>query len=189
MPTIAAESAAPVIATARLTLRPPRDADAPEMERLLADWEVVRYTAAIPHPYPPGAALAWLAELAAAPAGSPPVWAIERRHDARFMGVIGLKYPAADPAEVGFWLGREFWSQGYMTEALQAVLGHAFGALGLARMQAAANAENGASIRVLEKAGFVYLGVEIRPQPARGDPGPVEVRELRRPARADAQRG
>jgi RimJ/RimL family protein N-acetyltransferase len=183
MPTTAADPGAPVLETTRLRLRPPGYGDAPEMERLLADWDVARFTAAIPHPYPPGAAQAWLDELAAAPPGSPPVWAIERRQDGRFMGVIGFKRPASDLGEIGFWLGKPYWSQGYMSEALAAVLPHAFGPLGLERVQGTAVAQNHASIRVMEKNGFVYRGVEIRPQPARGAPRPVEVRELRRPAR------
>ena len=185
MPTTAADSLPPVISTARLTLRLPGRQDAPEIERLLADWDVVRFTAAIPYPYPPGAALTWLDEVAASPPEGEPIWSIERRQDARFMGVIGLKRPAPDMVEVGFWLGKPYWRQGYMTEAVRPVIDHAFEGLGVERVQATAVAENRASIRVLEKTGFVYLGVEIRPQPARGDPGPVEVREVRRAARRD----
>jgi 8-oxo-dGTP diphosphatase len=180
MPTTAAEPSAPLIETARLSQRAPRRADAPEIERLAGDWEVARFTAMIPHPYPPGAALAWLDELAGAPPGREPVWAIARRDDGAFIGVIGLKRPADDTAEVGFWIGRPFWGHGYATEALRAALAHAFEVMGLSVVQATVNAENAASIRVQEKAGFSYVGVEVRPQPARGDPGPVEVRELRR---------
>src|SRR5260370_34640189 len=61
MPTIGAEAALPV-ETARLRLRPLAASDAPTIERLAGDWEIARYTAHIPHPYPPGSAAPWIEE-------------------------------------------------------------------------------------------------------------------------------
>ena len=57
-------------------------------------------------------------------------------------------------AEVGYWLGRERWGRGIASEALRLLTGFAFGELGLLRLFALPFADNAASIRVLEKAGF-----------------------------------
>jgi RimJ/RimL family protein N-acetyltransferase len=58
-------------------------------------------------------------------------------------------------AEIGYWLGEPFWGRGIATEALVAVTRHAIEAHGLTRLYALPFAENTASCRVLEKAGYV----------------------------------
>ena len=58
-------------------------------------------------------------------------------------------------AEIGYWLGEPFWGRGIMTEALVAVTAHAVATHGLSRVYAVPFAWNGASCRVLEKAGYV----------------------------------
>ena len=74
------------------------------------------------------------------------------------LGWFHLKPVADDPsaAEVGYRLKRVVWGQGYATEGTRALLDKAFGDLGLERVLATALAANGASIRVMEKAGMVY---------------------------------
>ena len=58
-------------------------------------------------------------------------------------------------AEIGYWLGEPFWGRGIVTEALVALTGHAVHTHGLTRVFALPFAENAASCRVLEKAGYV----------------------------------
>jgi RimJ/RimL family protein N-acetyltransferase len=58
-------------------------------------------------------------------------------------------------AEIGYWLGRSFWNRGIMTEVLAAVTAHAIDAHDLTRVYALPFEWNGASARVLEKAGYV----------------------------------
>jgi [ribosomal protein S5]-alanine N-acetyltransferase len=58
-------------------------------------------------------------------------------------------------AEIGYWLGEPFWGRGIMTEALVAVTAHAIATHGLSRVYAVPFAWNGASCRVLEKAGYL----------------------------------
>ncbi|MGH6953671.1 MAG: bifunctional GNAT family N-acetyltransferase/(deoxy)nucleoside triphosphate pyrophosphohydrolase [Alphaproteobacteria bacterium] len=179
MPTTAVESASPpALETPRLILRSLAPADAPEVQRLAGDWEVARYTANIPHPYEPGAAEAWIASGAAELAF---VRAIERRADGAVIGCIGLT-PDAERREgvLGYWIGRPFWGHGYATEAVRAVVDHGFAGLGLDRVRASAVAENRASIRILEKLGFAYVGREREPAPARGGATEVEVRVMTR---------
>ena len=63
-------------------------------------------------------------------------------------------------AEIGYWLGREFWGRGIATAALRLVTAHAFAAHPeLRRLFAVPFASNAASARVLEKAGYVREGI------------------------------
>ena len=62
-------------------------------------------------------------------------------------------------AEIGYWLGEACWGRGIATEALTLVVGHVFARPNLLRLFALPFADNAASIRVLEKAGFVCEGL------------------------------
>jgi ribosomal-protein-alanine N-acetyltransferase len=57
-------------------------------------------------------------------------------------------------AELGYWLGEPYWGRGIVTQCVRAVSAHALGELSLRRVFALPFAGNGASCRVLEKAGF-----------------------------------
>ena len=61
-------------------------------------------------------------------------------------------------AEIGYWLGEDFWGRGITTEALIAVTNHAFANYDLCRLFAHVFDWNGASVRVLEKAGYTFEG-------------------------------
>lgn len=81
--------AQPTLTTARLALRPLAPADAADVQRLAGVFEVAGTTVNIPHPYPDGAAAAFLeAQASAWRSGSAATWAITR--DGAFIGCIGL---------------------------------------------------------------------------------------------------
>jgi RimJ/RimL family protein N-acetyltransferase len=61
-------------------------------------------------------------------------------------------------AEVGYWLGEAHWNRGIATSAIQVVTRHGLEALGLHRVFALPYAQNVASCRVLEKAGYQREG-------------------------------
>ena len=85
-----------------------------------------------------------------------------RRTDARVLGAITLDNIRRGPAQagtLGYWVGQRYARQGYMREALEAVVHYAFKVLDLSRLEAACLPENAASRGVLEKAGFKYEGV------------------------------
>ena len=146
--------------TARLVLRPWELGDAPELQRLASAKEIADGIASIPHPYPDGGAAAW---IASAQERDQPRFAIVRRADGVLVGGIGLRVePEHHRAEVGYFVGVEHWGNGYATEALRAVLDHAFGNLGLNRVYAHHFVRNAASGRVLEKAGLRREGVRRR---------------------------
>jgi ribosomal-protein-alanine N-acetyltransferase len=87
-------------------------------------------------------------------------WGIEHRGDRRLIGRCGFVRfrPAHHNAEVSYALARPYWGQGYMSEALVAVVAYGFMRLGLHRIEAICLADNAASIRVLEKTGFQHEG-------------------------------
>jgi RimJ/RimL family protein N-acetyltransferase len=61
-------------------------------------------------------------------------------------------------ASIGYWLGEQFWGRGIMTEAVTTVTDFCFENLPLRRISAEVFANNPASARVLEKAGFTFEG-------------------------------
>ena len=84
------------------------------------------------------------------------------RRDGVLLGAITLDNIRRGPAQsgtIGYWIGQSFARQGYMQEAIGALVHHAFTTLDLSRVEAACLPENAASRGVLEKAGFKYEGV------------------------------
>jgi RimJ/RimL family protein N-acetyltransferase len=67
--------------------------------------------------------------------------------------------PSSRRAEVGFALAKPAWRQGYMSEALRALLDHAFTVLDLNRVEADTDPRNLPSVRLLERLGFVREGL------------------------------
>ncbi len=61
-----------------------------------------------------------------------------------------------DECELGYWLGKPFWGRGYMPEAVEAILHHAFEDMGMTNVWCGYYDENNKSKRVQEKLGFVY---------------------------------
>lgn len=89
----------------------------------------------------------------------PTVWAIEV--DGEACGGIGIEQKTdveRVSAEIGYWLGESCWNRGIVTEALQAVSKEMFRRFELMRIYALPFADNRASVRVLEKAGYVVEG-------------------------------
>ncbi|MGH1426271.1 MAG: GNAT family N-acetyltransferase [Pseudooceanicola sp.] len=85
-----------------------------------------------------------------------------RRSDDQLLGAITLDNIRRGPAQagtLGYWVGQEFARQGYMGEAITAVVHHAFHRLDLSRIEAACLPENAPSRGVLENSGFKYEGV------------------------------
>ena len=85
-----------------------------------------------------------------------------RRADQQILGAITMDNIRRGPVQVGtlgYWIGAPHAGQGFMKEALLAVVHHAFTAMDLSRLEAACLPENAASRAVLEKCGFKYEGV------------------------------
>ena len=85
-----------------------------------------------------------------------------RRQDDMLLGAITLDNIRRGPAQagtLGYWIGEPFARQGYMREAIDALVHYAFDRLDLSRIEAACLPENKASRGLLEKSGFKYEGV------------------------------
>ena len=110
-----------------------------------------------PSPYTDADASFFLARVAELTV--PTVWAIEV--DSKVVGGIGFELLTdveRVSAELGYWLGEPYWNRGIITEAVREVTAEGFRRLDLTRIFALPFADNAASIRVLEKAGFVLEG-------------------------------
>ena len=140
-----------IIATERLALRPLVPADAADLARLIADWQVIRWLIAPPWPYRLADAREYLASDAAAETR-----AITLGGD--LIGAIGVhETDWGQWPELGYWLGRAWHGNGYMTEAASAMVDTFFasegGCLGSGYLP-----ENVASANVLAKLGFRPAG-------------------------------
>jgi ribosomal-protein-alanine N-acetyltransferase len=86
---------------------------------------------------------------------------IFRQEDNSLVGGLTLanvRRGVAQAGSLGYWLGEPFVRRGYMSAAVKALLPFAFGTLKLHRVEAACIPTNAASIRLLEKCGFVREG-------------------------------
>jgi len=151
----------PTLRTERLVLRPFTSADAADVRRLADDPDVANNTLTIPHPYPEGQAESWIATHAPGfEQGRLAIFAVTAAEHGALLGAIGLSIEAAHArAELGYWLGREFWGRGLATEAARAVVAFGLEELRLERIGAGHFPHNPASGRVLEKAGLEREGV------------------------------
>jgi RimJ/RimL family protein N-acetyltransferase len=143
--------------TKRLTLRPFEVADAARVTEIVDDWEVARMLRFLP--WPTGLALQrqWLASQAAEwRAGAAYRFAIVRC--GRLVGCVDVDEIAGGEGELGYWLERVAWGQGFAAEASCAVIDFAFERLGLRALRSGHAADNGASGRVLAKVGFEQTG-------------------------------
>jgi RimJ/RimL family protein N-acetyltransferase len=163
-------------------LRPLAEADLAPLVVLANDPEVAEKTARMPYPYTLADARAWFATLQDPKTLAYEwVFAIVRADDDAFFGAIGLVFAAHEPeAEIGYWLGRPYWNQGYMTEAVERMLRYAFETLGLERVRGGAFPNNPASLRVQQNCGMSLVGREMQPAPARGGDREVVVLAVRR---------
>ncbi|HET7113901.1 MAG TPA: GNAT family protein [Pyrinomonadaceae bacterium] len=110
-----------------------------------------------PHPYTNTDARNWLESVV----GIAPETNFAIAVDDKAVGGIGytIQHDVDHrSAEIGYWLGQEFWGRGIATEALIAVTDYAFANHDLCRLYAHVFAWNPASARVLEKAGYQFEG-------------------------------
>jgi len=149
----------PTLRTERLVLRPFRMPDAPRVRELAGAPELAENTLNIPHPYPDGAAEAWISDQESAfRLGEVAVFAITLPDDT-LVGAVGLKLEEdTGIAELGYWIGVPYWGNGYATEAAETLLGFGFDTLALERIWARAFVRNPASSRVLQKLGMQHEG-------------------------------
>jgi RimJ/RimL family protein N-acetyltransferase len=166
--------------TERMWLRWPRMSDADAIALRAGDPQVAAQTANIPHPYNLRDAEQFIRRARAEnESGQGLVLALAfKRQPHEAIGMIGAHgSDFRGTAGLGYWLGREFWGQGLMTEAGRVFIDLVFGVTSLAEIVSDALPDNLASRRVQEKLGFASLGEIDIDAPARG--GQVKVARTR----------
>jgi [ribosomal protein S5]-alanine N-acetyltransferase len=153
----------PTLQTARLILRPISLDDAPQVQAIFPQWEIVRYLANhVPWPYPTDGALTFCRDIAipALERGDAWHWTIRRKTDPdRIIGSIGL---TRGDTNRGFWLDPAFQRQGLMLEASDCVTDYWFNVLEMPLMRVPKAINNTGSRRISEKQGMRMVAVEDR---------------------------
>jgi len=151
----------PTLRTERLILRAFAVEDAPTVQRLAGAREIADTTLNIPHPYEDGVAEKWIAghqERYRQNQGL--TLAITLAEGNLLIGAISL-ISFSDQhqhAELGYWVGRQWWRAGYCTEAAREVVRFGLEQLGLNRIVGQHLARNPASGRVMQKIGMKHEG-------------------------------
>lgn len=130
--------------TERLTLRAPIASDADMITRALSDFGVTKWLAQVPFPYSDGMAQDWLARSE----NRWPELAMVTHNDVA-IGCVDTK-----GGSIGYWLARDAWGQGFMTEAATAMRDHFFQNSDASVLNSGYFKGNAASEGVLRKMGF-----------------------------------
>jgi len=151
----------PVLRTERLVLRETAERDVEAVFAMESDPVAMRYWS-----HPP---MQDIAEAQASverargffPEGMSLRWSITRPSDDWMLGHASLFNFSAQSGrgDIGYGLARPHWGQGFMHEALTAVIDYAFGPLGLRRLEADTDPRNASSLRALERLGFAREGL------------------------------
>ncbi len=152
------------IDTDRLLLRSPVMSDAQRISEIMGRWDIARWLVRVPYPYRVAHAQAWIersAEERASATGWPFMMVL--RETGELIGSMDLSIEAdRTTGTLGYWVGEDYWGRGYATEAAAGIIEFAFDILKLETVTASALPDNARSIRVLTKAGLLY--VDRRPE-------------------------
>ena len=147
----------------RIALRPLNPENARNFALLLGgDRRSISMMARMPHPCTRHSARDWIEDHRTPDSCA---FGIVRKSDQDFLGAIALNTDETVP-ELGYWVGRPYWSRGYATEAVQVIQQVAL-ERGITRLAAETFPHNQASQRVLLKAGFRCEGAFAKDFPSR----------------------
>ena len=149
----------PELITDRLILRAFTLCDSARVKELAGNKLIADVTANIPHPYPEELAREWIQS-------HPEKWknkeqanfAITLRETEEVIGTISLMNLKENANEVGYWVGVDYWNNGYCTEACKKIINFGFVILKLQKIQAHHLTRNPASGKVLINSGFTHVG-------------------------------
>ncbi len=168
----------PRIVTEALILRPYTVLDSARVSELAGDIRVAESTLNIPHPYDCDHAKDWIShheELWLTRRGV--VYAITLKASSELVGTVGLVSIDGCKAELGYWVGFEYWGKGYCTEAAAALLATAQEQFSISYISAEHLATNPASGCVMRKLGMKKFG-DIKKPNRNGVLCDVEVYEI-----------
>lgn len=157
------QNSLPTFETERLILRAVTAIDIPSYQKHFSDYEVISHlSVAVPWPYPDNGASTFLNQLIFPNQGmSQWLWGIFEKHNpVELIGAVHI-WKEGRPENRGFWLGKQFWGQGYMTESVIPIMNFAFNELGFEKLVFTNAVGNIKSRRVKEKTGAKLI--EVRP--------------------------
>ena len=169
-----------VLETQRLILRAPQSGDVPRFVPLIGDFDVSKNLSRVPHPYTDRDGDAFVTLTGQKQALNRDFAFCILRKDDAFIGMCGV-HPERG-WEMGYWIGKPFWGQGYATEVGARLVAFGFDEIGAERLFAEWFHDNPASGRVLEKLGFQPSGETMSNCLARGHRVPSHVVTLDRDA-------
>jgi RimJ/RimL family protein N-acetyltransferase len=146
---------ADVLTGPRITLRVPTLDDAEPLFAIASDPEVSRFMSWRPHRNV-GETQRVITEVLNA--GGETTRLIELRDDGAVVGAIGWRRPQPHVIDFGYYLGRRWWGQGFMSEAVALLLDGAQRDPALYRVSAYCHVDNTASARVLARSGLSLEG-------------------------------
>jgi len=149
------------LSTRDLHLRPSTMADAEGMFAMLSDSESMKYWCDKPITDLEAALKALRKDLESDAQGNSMCWAVTLKGQDEMIGkCILFQFSQTNHrAEIGYILNRNYWRQGLMQQALEAVINFAFNTLNLNRIEADVDTENAGSLGLLEKLGFEREGL------------------------------
>ncbi len=157
-----------ILHTERLVLRAPEAGDVREIALALNDLDVTKNLAMVPHPYTERDACEYVARSVEDWAnGTTLRFVLRRKSDTALAGCCGLKLRDGG-YDIGYWIAKPLWRQGYGSEAAERVIAFAFDELGAQRLTAGWYHDNGVSGLILAKLGFKAMYVEKQHSMARG---------------------
>ncbi|WP_317133594.1 MULTISPECIES: GNAT family N-acetyltransferase [Antarcticibacterium] len=145
----------PEIKTKRLLLRQIQDSDLENIFRGLSHPDVIKYCGVnFNSRESTKEQMTWYRDLLKNETGI--WWAICSQDNTVFYGATGFNNLQKEhkKAEIGFWLLPEFWSRGYVSEAVNAIMDYAFNSMDLHRIEAYVEVGNENSAKALKKLSF-----------------------------------
>lgn len=170
-----------MIETNRIQFRYWKESDAEELFLLASDPDVGPRAGWLPH-----SSVEQSREIIKTIFNNDHVWALILKETEQLIGCMGY-YDHTESnigieegeAELGYWIGKPFWNQGYCTEALHAMIDYCFNIEGFVTLWADHFVDNPASGKVMEKCGFTDTGkINWLSKLYKGDENPVKIMRL-----------
>jgi RimJ/RimL family protein N-acetyltransferase len=148
------------IETERLLLRIFKESDAKNVSRMCNNYNIYKSTLNLPYPYPLECALSWIVtheqnfEL-----DRMYEFAITDKNSGQLYGAIAISnHKQHKNGEMAYWVGEEYWGNGYGTEAAKAMIDFVFKEKSFHRVYARYFKSNPSSGKIMKKCGMVYEG-------------------------------
>jgi len=153
----------PRFTTQRLILRQIEMKDAKDLVRQINNLNISKWLLAVPYPYTLRSAKWWINHCREKEKEKPRTsyeFAVELRENPGIIGGFGISNVKRDQgtADLGYWLGQDYWRKGYATEGVTKIIDYAFQQLKLRRLVIPAFAANEGSNGLAKSLGFTYEG-------------------------------